>query len=143
VILGGRRAARFGVFSFVGAIGALLQVTLFAVLTRALCLPAVAAMPVAVELVVLHNFLWHDRLTWREREATRMRDRVVRLWRFHVANGLVSLAENTIVIYWLVQIRGFPALLSAIIAIALCAPLNFLIADRWVYAPVRRQLRSR
>ena len=133
MISAGRQGARFAIFSLVGAGGALLQVMLFGLLTRGLRLPPVAAMPLAVELVVLHNFLWHDRLTWRDRGITRLRDRAVRLWRFHIANGLVSLAGNTILAYWFVQILRFPALWSAAIAIAVCAPINFLAADRWVY----------
>ncbi|PWU09914.1 MAG: hypothetical protein C5B51_05315 [Terriglobia bacterium] len=129
----GRRGVRFCIFSLVGAVGALLQVMLFGLLTRGLRLPPAAATPLAVELVVLHNFLWHDRLTWRDRSITRLRERVLRLWRFHIANGLISLAGNTILVYWLVQILGYPSLQSVAIAIAVCAPLNFLAADRWVY----------
>ena len=133
MISAGRQGSRFGVFSLVSAVGALLQATLFSLFTTDLCLPAVAAMPLAVELAILHNFFWHDRLTWRDRKITRLRDRAVRLWRFQIANGLLSLAGNTILAYWLVQILRLPALWSAAIAIALCAPLNFLAADRWVY----------
>jgi len=122
--------ARFGIFSFVGAIGALVQIVAFALLTRRVQLPPVAAMPIAVELAILHNFVWHDRLTWRDR---RIPARAIRLWRFHVANGLVSLAGNTILAYWLVEILGLRALWSAVIAIAVCAPVNFLVADLWVF----------
>ena len=124
---------RFGVFSFVGAVGAVLQVMLFGLFTKILQLPPAAAMAIAVELVVLHNFVWHDRLTWRDRGAVSLRDRSLRLWRFHLANGAVSLAGNTLLAYWLVQVLRFPVLWSAVLAIAVCAPLNFLAADRWVY----------
>ena len=132
---------RFGVFSLVGALGALLQVTLFGLLTRGLRLPPPAAMALAVELVVLHNFVWHQRLTWRDRGVVGLRDRALRLWRFHIANGAVSLAGNTLLAWWLVEVLRFPALPSAALAIAVCAPVNFLAADRWVYAP-RRASRS-
>jgi dolichol-phosphate mannosyltransferase len=133
VISFGRQSRRFGIFGLVGAAGALLQVLLFVLFTGGLRLRPVAAMPLAVELVVLHNFVWHDRLTWRDRRAVRLRDRAIRLCRFHLANGLVSIAGNTILVYWLVQVFGLPALWSAAIAIAVCAPVNFLAADRWVY----------
>ncbi len=132
----GRQRARFGIFSLVGALGAVLQLILFGLFTRGLSLPPVAAMPIAVELVVLHNFLWHDRLTWRDRRTSSLRDRASRLWRFHIGNGLVSIAGNTILAYCLVQILGLPALWSAAVAIAVCAPANFLIADRWVYGDI-------
>ncbi len=134
-----RQGARFGLFSFVGILGAILQIVLFALFTKRHCLTPVAAMPVAVELAILHNFLWHDRLTWRDRGVTSVRNRAVRLWRFHIANGLVSLAGNTILAYWFVEVLRFPALWSAALAIAVCAPANFLLADRWVYGHAPRE----
>jgi len=127
---------RFGKFSAVGALGAVLQVTLFDSLVRFLDLPGLAAAPFAVEIAVLHNFFWHERFTWRDRR-TGGRGKALRLWRFHVSNGLVSLAANTALAYWLIEKLHFPALPFAIIAIAVCAPLNFLIADRWVYGRYR------
>lgn len=133
---------RFGVFSLVGAVGAVLQVMLFGLLTKALRLPPAAAMAIAVELVVLHNFLWHDRLTWRDRGVVGFRDRALRLFRFHVANGLVSLAGNTLLAWWLVQVLKFPAIWSAALGIAVCAPVNFLVADRWVYPQARRAAKT-
>lgn len=130
-------AGRFGIFSFVGAVGALWQIALFGLLTESLELRPVIAMPLAVELVVLHNFFWHERLTWRDRGGAGIRERSVRLWRFHVANGVASLAGNTILAYWLVQVLRVPGMWSAAIAIAMCAPVNFWVADRWVYGDTR------
>ncbi|HUB82066.1 MAG TPA: GtrA family protein [Bryobacteraceae bacterium] len=126
---------RFGVFSLVGAVGAVLQVALFGLFAKGLRLPPPAAMAIAVELVVLHNFLWHERFTWRDRGIRGFRHRAGRLCRFHIANGAVSLAGNTLLAWWLVQILRFPAWWSAALAVAVCAPVNFLAADRWVYRP--------
>jgi putative flippase GtrA len=125
---------RFGIFALVGAVGAVLQIALFVLLMRALSLPPPAAMLIAVELAVLHNFVWHDRITWSDRRVTSLRDRAVRLWRFHVANGLMSVVGNTLLAYWLVQVLKFPGLWAAVLAIAVCAPVNFLLADRWSMA---------
>ena len=126
--------SRFGLFSLVGALGALVQVTMFGVLVKGMHWPPIAAMPVAVELAVLHNFLWHERFTWRDRTLTRARQRLVRFWRFHLANGLVSVAGNTGLAWCLVEGLGLPALWSAGIAIAVCAPVNYFSADRWVFS---------
>ena len=125
---------RFGKFNLVGLLGAALQVLLFYLLIRHFRLPEAAATMVAVELVVLHNFFWHERFTWRDRELAGLRERAARLWRFHAGNGLVSLAGNTFLTYTLVEWLGVPAVPAAITAIALCAPANFWLADRWVYA---------
>ena len=124
---------RFGKFSLTGALGAALQVILFDLLMKRFHLPGTAAAPIAVEMVLLHNFFWHERFTWRDRGSRGLSQRAARLWRFHVANGLVSLGGNTALIYLLVHQLKMPALPSAVAAIALCSPLNFLLADRWVY----------
>ena len=124
---------RFGKFNLVGLMGAAVQVLLLDLLVKQFRLSPAAAMPAAVEMAVLHNFLWHERFTWRDREPAGLRQRAIRLGRFHAANGLVSLGGNTLILYLLVEVLGAPALPSALAAIALCAPLNYLVADRWVY----------
>jgi putative flippase GtrA len=122
---------RLGRFSLVGLLGAVLQLVLVWTLNGRL---GIGATPVAVELVVLHNFLWHERFTWRDRRATGVRAMAMRLWRFHAANGLVSLIGNTALMYGLVDRLKAPVLPSAAAAIAVCSIVNFLLADRWVYA---------
>jgi putative flippase GtrA len=129
---------RFGRFSLVGVLGAALQVILFDLLTKGFRLPVAAAAPLAVEIVLLHNFFWHERFTWRDRGSTGVGRRLIRLWRFHTANGLVSLAGNTALVYCLVQLLKAPALPSVVAAIAVCTPLNYLVANCWVYGQVRQ-----
>jgi len=128
------RCRRFGKFSVVGLVGAALQLLVFDWLVEACHVPTPAAVAVAVEIVVLHNFLWHERFTWRERGATGLRHKAARLWRFHAANGLVSLAGNALLSWLLLDEVKAPPLLAGVTAIALCAPINFLLADRWVFS---------
>lgn len=125
--------SRFGKFNLVGLLGAALQLFLLWTLTKWVCAPALVATPVAVELVVLHNFVWHERFTWRDRRTSDMRQRLIRLWRFHAGNGLTSLLGNTVLVYAFVEWLHAPVLLSAAAAIVVCSLLNFLTADRWVY----------
>lgn len=125
--------ARLGKFNLVGLLGAGLQLLLLYWLTKWVHMSAVAATPVAVEMVVLHNFAWHERFTWRERQLSSARQRAARLWRFHVGNGLTSLLGNTALAYFLVERLKAPVLPSAMAAIAFCSLINFVIADRWVY----------
>ena len=122
---------RFGRFSAVGMAGAGVQMLVFGLAARRM--PAAAAAALAVELAVLHNFLWHQRFTWRDRPAAGLRERAARLWRFHAANGILSVAGNAAVVWLLAQQLGLPALAAQGAAIAICAPLNFWAADRWVY----------
>ena len=125
---------RFGKFNLVGLLGAVLQLMLFYLLMRAGHLSTSPATVIAVEIAVLHNYVWHERFTWRDRAPLNLRQRIVRLCRFHAGNGLVSLAGNTALTYIFVEWLALPAVISAVAAIALCTPANFLLADRWVYA---------
>ncbi len=125
---------RFGRFNLVGLLGAALQLLLLWLLTECFHAPAAAATSLAVEIVVLHNFVWHERFTWRDRRPKSIGQTLGRLWRFHAGNGLISLFGNTVLTYFLVERLKTPILPSAIGAIALCSLVNFLLADRWVYA---------
>ena len=126
-------ARRFGRFSLVGFMGAILQLTLVWLLTECFGVLSTAAMVVAVEITILHNFAWHERFTWGNRGLKSSRQLALRLWRFHAGNGLVSLAGNTALMYCLVERLKAPVLPAAMGAIVICSLANFLIADRWVF----------
>ena len=133
---------RFGRFSLTGLLGAALQVLLIELLIKRLRLPAATATAIAVEAVVLHNFVWHERFTWRDCGGSGLRETALRLCQFHFSNGLVSIAGNTLLVHYLVG-RGLTPRLAALAAIAACSPLNFLAADRWVYRDSARSVASR
>jgi len=128
------RWARLGKFSVVGLLGAGVQVLAFDLLIEACRVPTAAAAAIAVEIAVLHNFWWHERFTWRERGAAGARQRAGRLWRFHVSNGFLPLASNTLLTWLLSRELKIAPAHAVIAAIALCAPMNFLFADRWVFS---------
>ncbi len=125
---------RFGRFGAVGLAGAAVQASAFAALARWTDWPAAAAAAMAVELAVLHNFCWHERVTWRDRERGGWRGRARRLWRFHWANAAVSVAGNAAIVWLLAERCGTGAWAAQAAAIAICAPANYLAADRWVFA---------
>lgn len=127
------RCARFGRFSVVGLLGAVVQVLVFDLLIKSCPVPPAAAAAIAVEIAVLHNFWWHERFTWRERSGTGSH-RATRLWRFHLGNGAVPLGVNALLTWFLLKHLNMQPVFAAGAAIALCAPVNFLLADRWVYS---------
>ena len=118
-------------FAGVGAIGLATQLAVLAVLTRG-GVPVPAATAAAVSAAVLHNFLWHRRLTWRDRPAVPL---LPQLMRFSGLNGLVSLAGNVAVTSTLAA-SGVPLVVANLAAVTLCAVANFLLADRLVFAGV-------
>ena len=122
---------RWGKFNAVGVMGMVLQLTALAVLER--CVPGhyLVASAAAVELAILHNFVWHLHYTWRDR--TDDSAPLVRLVRFHLSNGLVSMVGNLVILRFLVQQIHLPILIADCIAILCCSLINFCLGDRWVF----------
>jgi putative flippase GtrA len=108
------------------------QLGSLAVLSR--CAPGhyLVASAVAVELAVLHNFVWHVRYTWREQCDGEGWWR--QMMRFHLSNGMVSIVGNLLLMRVLVQKFHVPVLLANVVAIACCSVVNFGLGERWVFA---------
>ncbi len=87
------------------------------------------ASAVAIEVAVLHNFVWHVHYTWRDRRGAGVVERMVR---FHLSNGMVSLVGNLAVMRVLVGV-GLPVLAANCVAIGCCSVVNFALSDRWSF----------
>jgi putative flippase GtrA len=123
---------RYGKFSLVGVLGMLVQLAALAGFNRILSGGYLCASAAAVELAVLHNFVWHIHYTWRDRHSS---DTVSRqLLRFHLSNGLVSIAGNLALMRILVHNAHLCLLLANCIAILCCSLVNFLLGDAWAFA---------
>lgn len=131
---------RFLKFNFVGALGIGVQLAAVAVLTR-LGVWYLAATALAVEAAVLHNFVWHERMTWRDRATPLLRQLLGRFLRFQLANGLISLLGNLLLMRLLVGALHLPVLWANLGAIAACGAVNFLVSDRLVFVPAERRAR--
>jgi len=114
-------------FSTVGLIGVGVQLAVLAALTK-FGVNYLVATAVAVEIALLHNYAWHRRWTWADREA-----RAGRLLRFHLANGLVSLISNLVWMRVLTGGLGVPAVPANLAAITVTSLLNFALGERWVF----------
>jgi putative flippase GtrA len=94
------------------------------------------ATALAVETAVLHNYIWHERWTWRDRTGSVSTGRLGRILRFHLTNGVVSMLGNLVLMQLLVGMMRIPHLLANVLSITLCSLLNFLAADRFVFSPL-------
>ena len=124
-------------FSAVGLIGVGVQLAVLATLTK-FGLNYLLATAVAVEIALLHNYAWHRRWTWADREA-----RSGRLLRFHLANGLVSLISNLVWMRVLTGVLGVPAVPANLAAITVTSLLNFVLGERWVFTQSAEGARGR
>jgi putative flippase GtrA len=128
----GVRSPRWLAFGAVGAMGLLVQLACFRALQDLLGLHYLVAATLAVELAVLHNFVWHLHWTWGDR-AGAPGGLLGRLVRFHLTNGAVSIAGNLVLMIVLVEEAGMPSLLANLTAVAVCAGANFVASDLVVF----------
>jgi putative flippase GtrA len=124
---------RWIAFNGVGGLGILVQLGVLTILIRHFGVPYLWATAAAVECAVLHNFLWHQRWTWRDRPHATGSQIAQRFWRFHVLNGFVSLAGNVAIARLLTGEFGADPAASNIIAIMLCSMLNFAASEVLVF----------
>ena len=134
------RLTRWLKFNFVGGIGIAVQFAALFLLQGVFRFHYLAATTIAVEAAVVHNFVWHEQFTWVDRipldqknPGTWWRQSLVRLLRFHLANGAVSILGNLALMRVMVGQGHMNYLVANAIAITLCSLTNFLVSDDWVF----------
>jgi putative flippase GtrA len=123
---------RFGKFNLVGAIGMVLQLAALTLFNRWMVGHYLYASAAAIEVTLLHNFLWHWHYTWRDRreDATLVR----RFVRFHLSSGLISILGNLALMQLLVHAAHLPLLVANLAAILCCSMANFYAGNKWAFA---------
>jgi putative flippase GtrA len=124
---------RWTAFNVVGAGGIAVQLGTLAALVHLCGWHYLAATAVAVEAAVVHNFVWHQRWTWRDRPAASWRAALSRLARFQILNGAISLAGNLVLMRLLAGVLRMDPVPANLAAIALCSVLNFAASEVAVF----------
>lgn len=145
----GNMLARWGKFNLVGAVGMAVQLGALALLNHFAPGHYMLATAAAIEITLLHNFVWHLHYTWRDRFPTRNTKGVFRmghpgdrgalaghLLRFHLSNGLVSMVGNLALMPLLVESARIPVVAANAIAILGCSIVNFFLGDQWAFVSV-------
>ena len=120
-------------FNFVGGIGIGVQFAALFLLRGVLHLDYLVATAIAVEAAIIHNFVWHERYTWRDRVRPSLRGSLPRLVRFNLSTGTISLLGNLGLMKMLVGQGHMNYLAANAIAIAMCSLVNFLVSDDWAF----------
>ena len=129
---------RFVVFNAVGALGIGVQLATVWALTELAGLSYIPATVFGVSLAIAHNFLWHLRWTWADRDLTGSRAAQAFV-SFVAANGVVSYGGNVVVMIALVAGAGVPVLPANLLAIAACGLVTFWLGDTIVFSPSASQ----
>src|SRR5208282_4759438 len=120
-------------FNLVGGIGIGVQLAALTMFRSWLKLDYLLATGLAVEIAVIHNFLWHERFTWVDRPAAHRVQSLVRFVKFNASNGAVSILGNLVMIRLLVGQMKLNYVVSNLLAIGVCSTVNFLLGDRFVF----------
>ncbi len=126
---------RWWKFNAVGAMGIAVQLVALTLLKSGLHLNYLIATALAVEAAVIHNFFWHERYTWADRESA---SRLVRFAKFNLGNGAISILGNIAIMRFLVGLIGLNYFVANALSIVGCSLLNFVVSDRLVFT-VRAQ----
>lgn len=122
---------RWARFNAVGLLGAVVQLSTLALLNRRFPRHALYTSSAAVELTLLHNFLWHIHYTWRDRRDST--SRLHQCLRFHLSNGLVSLVGNLALMRCLTRATHLPLPVDNGTSILCCSVVNFSLGNRWAF----------
>jgi putative flippase GtrA len=118
-------------FNTVGAIGIVIQLAALAVLKSLLHVEYLWATALAVEVAVLHNFVWHERWTWKGKVGKK--GVLIRLVRFNLTTGAVSILANLIFMRLLVGQLHLQYLVANLLSIAATSIANFLLSEWFVF----------
>ncbi len=120
-------------FALIGGLGLVIQLGLIQALT-VITSNYLAATAMAVEFTILHNFVWHEKFTWRERATAGFFGKLQRALRFHVTNGVISIAGNLILMRLFAGQMEMHVVPANLLSVTVCSVANFLASDRWVFA---------
>ena len=123
---------RVGRFAGVGVLGFALQLAVLQGLTM-VGLGYIVATAIAVELTILHNFVWHERYTWGDAGSRGDKQRAARLVRFNASTAIVSVGGNVMLTWLFVLALHFPLIVANASAVCVLSALNYVVADRWVF----------
>jgi putative flippase GtrA len=124
---------RWMIFNVVGLGGLVVQLAVVALLVRGCNLHYIFATALGVESALLHNFIWHQQWTWRDRPAHSRRAIAMRLIHFHLLNGVVSLAGNVMITLCLTGLAGMDPVIANLLAVIGCSSINFSASNAMVF----------
>jgi putative flippase GtrA len=128
-----RTLLRWVKFNVVGLIGIGVQLAALGLFRSWMKFDYLLATGLAVEIAVIHNFLWHEQFTWADRRSSGAAHSLFRLAKFNATNGAVSITGNLGLMWLLVGKMRVNYIAASLIGIAVCSLVNFLLGDRFVF----------
>ena len=131
-------AVRWLKFNAVGLAGFAVQMGALRFLWLTLGLHYLLATALAVEAAIVHNFVWHQRFTWKSDVWPGWTQSLRRFAKFNLGCGTISIAGNLVLMRWLAGEIGMPYFHASLISVIACSLANFILNDRLVFNAARQ-----
>ena len=122
-------------FNAIGAMGVGVQLSVLLVLRRYFQLNPLLATFFAIQCALIHNFLWHQRWTWRGSRPAGKKATFRRFLRFTSSSGTISTVGTLGFTALLLQAVNLPYVVCNLMAIGACNIANFLFSNTFVFQP--------
>jgi putative flippase GtrA len=135
---------RFLRYNLVGAMGLGVKFSVLTALVELSGVGYLASTAVAVEAAMMHNFIWHQRWTWRDRSTrSSHRETLMRLVRFQLGIGAVAMLANLLVTRLLVQELAVHYVAANLAATVFAGLANFMVSNFVVFVAAERPVSHR
>lgn len=124
----GRISGRFARFGAVGALGVVINNAVLLIAHALIGLPLLLASPIAVEVAIVHNFIWNEHWTFGTSHFS-----LKRLGKFNLTS-LGGLAITSGVMYTLVSYFGIHYIVANLVGIGVATVWNFTTSLVWTWA---------
>ncbi len=132
---------RFYLYCLVGGLGVLVNLIVMSAVMYGLHLHPVLASIIASVVAMVHNFLWNDRVTWKERtESVRWR-RMLQMPLFMAVSG-VGIGVTALFVEIFLRLH-WPELVGQLVGIVVSTIWTFTANNRWTWTERASQRKLR
>ncbi len=96
-------------------------------------LPLIPASLMAIEIALVHNFIWHRQWTWRDRSRENRSPFLKQLAVYNLATGVVDLVANVTVLWLLTTFLGIYYMIANIAGMVMGPLVKFWLNDKVIF----------
>lgn len=120
-------------FNLVGWMGMLVNSGCLYLFKGILGIPLIPASMMAIEIAIIHNFIWHRYWTWKDRNGNSNQSFLRQLLTYNLITGLVDLLVNVSVLWLLTTAFGVYYLISNIAGMIAGPFIKFWLNEKIVF----------
>jgi len=124
---------RGGKFMAVGWLGMLVNSAVLFTLKGGLHVPLIPASMIAIEVAIIHNFIWHRQWAWAERNNGHKKSFFRQLLLYNAATGAVDFSVNISVLWSLSTFLNVHYMLANIVGMCAGPFVKFWLNDKIIF----------